>query len=364
MIEAWKSLFGNQPSKEQIAILMAQNDLETGHRKSMWNYNIGNIKAFKEWTGDYFNLTGDEVLKGKTVSVKDMRFRAYPSLIEGVKDYIKLLSTSQRYASAWQHILHPDPAAFSKALKQGGYYTASESDYTKLMSSLYSNFNKSKSYEAAVAGKVDPAKELEGSKMVAKTDEKDEKDSFLKKYISQLKGKEGDVFQELAEKHKAPTSSPAATKATPAASSNYNSILTDYLHQVAASEKSNKKLYKQFLPSQNIVIGINSKYYTDAVEFSRVLCTALDEELMAKAFIHTDNINVDVECVIPGPELECFETVKQLTQSLVLAFKQATIKIGGININTKFIMNKKSSYEGMTLHAAQTQYRKFLLKFI
>jgi len=367
MIEAWKSLFGNQPSKEQIAILMAQNALETGHRKSMWNYNIGNIKAFKEWIGDYFNLTGDEVINGKTVKVSDMKFRAYPSLIEGVKDYIKLLSTSQRYAAAWQHVLHPDPASFSKELKRGGYYTADESAYTKLLSGIYSSFNKSKSYETAMAGQVDLPKAQEGAAMVAKTDvEPGTKRNFIQRYLDRLKGKEGDVFSEIAERHKAteignPATTPPAATALPAS---VQSILTGYVQQVTASERSNKKLYKQFLPSQHIVIGVRSKNYTDAVEFSRVLCTALDEELMAKAFIHTENNNIEVECVIPGPESECFAAVKQLTQSLATVFKKATIKIGGIDINTKFIMNKKSSYQEITLDAAQTQYRKFLLKFI
>jgi hypothetical protein len=188
--------------------------------------------------------------------------------------------------------------------------------------------------------------------------------------MDKFRGKENDVFSEIAKRHEAnmskmqataPAQAPAA--ATPA-TSNVESILNGYVQQITASEKSNKKLYKQFLPFQNIVIGIQSKNYTDAIEFSRVLCTALDEELMAKAFIHTEDNNIEIDCVIPGPELVCFDAVKQLTQSLAFAFKKATIKIGGIDINTKFSMNKRSSYKEITSQAAQTQYRKFLLKFI
>lgn len=317
MIEAWKLLFKTEPSKEQIAILIAQNALETGHRKSMYNFNIGNIKAQEKGPYDYYYLNAPEQTAPGVWKNLHMAFRAYPSLTEGVKDYIKLLSTSSRYASAWQHVMTPNPASFSKALKAGGYYTADEKAYTKLLTGIYGNFNKSKSY--------DKAREMQAA-------------------IPALKEDTSTVMNNM--------------------SPNVESILEGFLQEVRASERNNKKLYKKFLPSQNIVIAVNGPTYTDAIEFSRILCTALDEELMARAFIHTDNEIVEVDCTISGPAINCFEAVKQLTNSLAQAFKKATIKVGGIHISTSCIMDKKSSYQEITLHAAQNNYRRFLLKFV
>jgi len=161
-----------------------------------------------------------------------------------------------------------------------------------------------------------------------------------------------------------PTASPTSAPAQPTGeSASWDAKLTSFLQQIAASEKSNKKLYKEFLPSNNITILVKANF-TDAVEFSRVLCTALDEELLANAYTHVDGNDVEVQCVIPGPAQECFDAVAQLTFALTGAFKKATAKIGGIDVKAQFLMNKQSSYQKISLSTATTQYRKFLLKFI
>lgn len=173
----------------------------------------------------------------------------------------------------------------------------------------------------------------------------------------------------LKQLHQRNNPSPIASNNTPPSSSpgllnDVMDYIDKFMKQVMASERNNKKLYKHFLPSHKIVIKIAAPQYTDAVEFSRVLCTALDEELMSKAFIHTDEKNVEIECSIRGPQKECFETVRQLTNSLAEVFTDATIKIGGIKVRPEVIMNKKSSYQKISLESAVSQHRKFLLKFI
>ena len=350
ILEAWEDLFKNVPSKEQVSLVLAQNALETGRqRKSMWNNNVGNIKADLKGPYDYFYLRGPEQTSpGKWEQLR-MAFRAYKTLKEGVKDYLTLLSKSSRYAGAWQHILHPDPVAFSKALKAGGYYTANEDAYTKGLTGLYSQFAKSKSYEAAQSGKVEPPK---GSTMP------DEKDSWLQKFLAKHNGT--DPFKQLVD-----STSPSHT--APASSNTQDnslfSTVNKYLQQIVASEKSNKKLYKRFLPSNNVTISIQANY-TDAIEFSRILCTALNEELMADSYTHTDGENVEVQCTIPGPSKDCFNAVSQLTQAIAETFKKATVKVGGIDVKTEFFMNKRSSYQQISINTATAQYRKFLLKFI
>jgi hypothetical protein len=142
------------------------------------------------------------------------------------------------------------------------------------------------------------------------------------------------------------------------------SILNRYLQQVAASERNSKKLYKKYLPKNQLVIGVTAPTYSEAVEFSRVLSSALDEDLLADAFVHTDGQKVEVECCIHGPQEYCIEAVRQLTASLAKVFEIATKKVGSIKVNTQFFMNKKSSYQPISLKASSSEHRKFLLKFI
>jgi hypothetical protein len=174
------------------------------------------------------------------------------------------------------------------------------------------------------------------------------KDDLIKRYMNKYKDQDQgiDSYQQVGNQ------------------SQLNNTLNKYLQEIAASDKSNKKLYKKFLPLNHLVINVTASEFVDAVEFSRILCAALDEELMAEAFTHTNGNIIDVECSISGPEHECFKTVKQLTESLSEVFKNSTIKIGGIDVKTKFFMNKKSSYQQMDAKTANAQHRKFLIKFI
>ena len=160
--------------------------------------------------------------------------------------------------------------------------------------------------------------------------------------------------------------SPASMVATNKISPNNDimSVLNTYLSQIAASERSNKKLYKKYLPKHQLVIQIGAPTYTAATEFSRVLANALDEELLADASIYTNGQQIDVQCCIYGPKDDCFKIVQQLTDIVAEVFKIATKKIGGIKVETQFFMNKKSSYQPITIDASNSQHRKFLLKFI
>lgn len=151
-------------------------------------------------------------------------------------------------------------------------------------------------------------------------------------------------------------------------SNNFMDILNQFVHYlstVASEQHTSKKIYKKMLPNHDILIQITAPDYTSAIEFSRILCAALDEEVQASAYPHTDGSQiVEVECSIPGPALGCLQAVEQLNQSLTETFKDATKKVGGIVVKTHCIMNKKSSYQQISLRTAETNYRKFLLKFI
>lgn len=299
--DGWKQLFNDTPSKQQIALVLAQNALETGNRQKMWNFNLGNITTSGKASYDFYDdLETSEQMKPGVWEKKYLKYRAYPSLTEGVKDYLKFIST--HYPDAWNNILHTDPIAFSKSLKKGGYYTANEAPYTKLLSKLYNKFTKTPDTTVVNNQNMKPSNDV-------------------------------------------------------------SSMLDNYLQQVAASEKQYKKIYKKFLPTHDILIKVNSSSINNSIEFSRILCTALDEKLLGNAFTYTDGKNVEINCSISGPSKECFAAVQQLTNSIADAFYEATNKIGGIIIKPSFVINKKSSYNKIDCKVAIEHYTKFMQKF-
>ncbi len=170
LMDAARELFGVQLTKPQLALLVAQNNLETGNRKYMWNWNVGNIThvagdGFDYWSGlDWLydampDASGITREQKKTIK---LQYRAYPDLETGAKDYLKLLK-GKANGAIWKKILEADPAGFSKELKKNRYYTAHEEDYTKGIVGQVNAYNKRTSYEDAVSGKTDtPSKDSTG----------------------------------------------------------------------------------------------------------------------------------------------------------------------------------------------------------
>jgi hypothetical protein len=162
------------------------------------------------------------------------------------------------------------------------------------------------------------------------------------------------------------TQPPAMIAKQDTSDTGFMNLLNQFLAQFrkAATNYNLKKLYKAAMPTHDILIKISAPDRVSAVEFSQILCTALEEDLLATTYPYTDGREVEVECSISGPEKECFAAVKQMSEAISEAFKDATSKIGGITIETKPIMNKKSSYQPISPRSADTNHRNFLLKFI
>lgn len=118
---------GTKPSGGLVDVLTAQACLETASGDRMFNYNFGGIKG-QSPSGATAVLTTHEVVNGQQVTIRD-GFRAYASLDEGARDYVKVVQT--RFSSAMAPAERGDVAGFAAALKKSGYYTASESDYAK-----------------------------------------------------------------------------------------------------------------------------------------------------------------------------------------------------------------------------------------
>jgi Putative peptidoglycan binding domain len=142
---AWQGRFGAAAARGSLLVLLAQWALETGRGASMHCWNVGNIKGKPDGSDghDWTFFACDEVIGGKVVwfypDNPGCCFRAYPTLDDGVVDYLGTVST--RFASAWPAVIAGDPAQFAHLLKVAGYYTASEAQYTASVQSLFNEFN-------------------------------------------------------------------------------------------------------------------------------------------------------------------------------------------------------------------------------
>jgi len=72
---------------------------ETGYGRSMWAFNVGNIRATAAWSGDVVRLEGADDLNGPAP------YRAYASMEAGVRDALRLAVDGSRYAPAWAYLL-------------------------------------------------------------------------------------------------------------------------------------------------------------------------------------------------------------------------------------------------------------------
>jgi hypothetical protein len=327
IISAAKQMYDVDLTKPQVAVLMAHINLETGSTGADWqgggvgntsmhNYNLGNIQWTPNSGYDYF-IGGDRTKdkSGKWVGTH-YKFLAFPTLEDGIKLYLRNIH-NRGGGRVWNSILQADPAAFARELKRTNYYEEDEDKYEAAMQARMKNFNKSRTYELAQSQMPAPSEMVATKEQNAPAD----LDNFLNQFIEMLSA-------------------------------------------ASAPDVSLKKAYKKSLPNHDILIQISAPDHDSAVEFSRVLCTALDEDLLSTSYPHTDGHLVEVECSIAGPQKECFQAVEQMTQAVAEAFKDATVKIGGISIKNKVIMNKKSSYQPIAPRTAGTNYRKFLLKFV
>jgi hypothetical protein len=166
--------------------------------------------------------------------------------------------------------------------------------------------------------------------------------------------------------HNMPTTKPSIQQ--PQSTEGLESVLDEMLMKVRSSEYSYKKLYKALLPTHNFAIRIFANEYVDALEYAYILSTAIEEELMADAAIcsnnNNNNNNIVVSCKIQGDQDLCKATIKQFSDSVAAAFKHATIKIGGIDINTSVNINKQSSYVTIKPESTIANHRRFLMKFV
>jgi flagellum-specific peptidoglycan hydrolase FlgJ len=137
---AWPSVIGGTPSRQSLLVLLSQWSLETGNGASMVQFNVGNFKAPHKGSdgGVFCQFMTTEVENGVTVHVSQP-FAAYPDLVSGVTAYLSAMHG--RFGGAWAYVLSGNLDGFAQALKDQGYYTASESSYAAGLEARYATLN-------------------------------------------------------------------------------------------------------------------------------------------------------------------------------------------------------------------------------
>jgi hypothetical protein len=150
--------------------------------------------------------------------------------------------------------------------------------------------------------------------------------------------------------------------------SRIDSLLDKFWHAFAEQQLHDRFIkkcaYKKTFIPHNILIKVQSNDLDNSIEFARILCAAIDEELYSDAYIYTDRNNVEVETTIYGPNQLSTQAVLELCNILSEKFEVATKKIGSCRINTIICPNKKSNYQELDIKLAQACYNRFHLKFI
>ncbi len=139
-----------------------------------------------------------------------------------------------------------------------------------------------------------------------------------------------------------------------------NKMLSNYLGALA----SNHQVQKKFLDKNQFLIRINSSDLTNSIEYSRILCEALEEELSSRTYVRSDGkANLEVECKIYGNPYLCKKTIHILCDDISNAFKFAS-KHEGVEINTEVLANEKSTLDYLDDKLAGASYRKFRLHLL
>lgn len=91
------------------ALLLALSNQETGSAANMWNWNVGNITT-ADTSLNYWSPT--------TGKAKGLKFRAYESLDDGARDFVRFL---HRRSRLWDTLGTGDVSQFARQIRDSFY---------------------------------------------------------------------------------------------------------------------------------------------------------------------------------------------------------------------------------------------------
>jgi len=142
LLTAYQQLTGAPPTAAVLALLLAQSAFETGHWRSIHNFNFGNAKAGP----DYPLITQFRCSEVDEHGVEHFydppnpqcNFRAYADAAAGALDHLKVLHSRPHW---WQALHTGDPSAFVDGLATPPkYFTGNIDLYKRSVVSLFHDF--------------------------------------------------------------------------------------------------------------------------------------------------------------------------------------------------------------------------------
>ncbi len=134
------SVYGGEPSDRRLHVAWAMIALENAHGRSLWNWNFGNVSTSGSWaTGFYVIRVAERIQKSPDVWKHiDMKFRSYPTAIDGSIGYWSIMRAA--YGGALALFDLGDAYAAGIELGRAGYYTAHAEPYARAMAQLYQDW--------------------------------------------------------------------------------------------------------------------------------------------------------------------------------------------------------------------------------
>lgn len=383
--EAYKELFGTDPTAQTLGLIWAQAAMESGQNFNLMNNNVGYVKATDKWLGPGKFYTIIENAKentstGEATVHRGAKFRAFRTPKEGIKSYLQILKSNWPESLQWKAAgLAVCDAAY---LSENKYYTASMTKYARGMDNLFDIFMSKVATQLSPPLKNEPAKPP-GKCPVFRTT-RAEVGQELKS------GKRNDplAWPTKSLKHawkgsldvnpEARGTQPAQMKQiNPDISREFMSAMRVLVADNSLTNVVRRSLEKKVLPTTKVLVNISSNNTiikgeeinnTPALaEFARILSCALREEIEAKTAVHSDGNGFEIVCEVVGTPLAAGGAVQEISDSIAEVFVSSlngTLNKFGrdmtvSNIKTSAHLGRDSSMPLLEMDEAMKHYRSF-----
>ena len=136
--------------------------------------------------------------------------------------------------------------------------------------------------------------------------------------------------------------------------SNIQSLLSQFMSALAKSYTTQYK--KANMKKDNIIIKITSNDFWSSMEFARILCLALDEELDIMGSIYTDTNNVEIGCKINKDQ---HNLLNKICNKVSIMFNNSIEKYSNTKITTNLLTNISPNYQECSIKLAEISYTVF-----
>ncbi len=122
--------FNVSASQMRLSVAWAMVCQETGRGQYLWGFNIGNVDATKDWPGDRFELTADEIIGGKRVQ-RTKLLRSYQGAYAGAVGWWRVMA--ERYGGALPFFDAGDGDGAARKLSALRYFTGNVEEYARAL---------------------------------------------------------------------------------------------------------------------------------------------------------------------------------------------------------------------------------------